>query len=620
MTMQDRTFSPSERAALAHTHGERCADCGATALAFTDDPALRGHADHATSFADGGTTTFDNGDWLCGPCNLRKGRKSRALRKFAAPAKPKLDRSKMRSWALEAIDAALDRQRTTGARSFFVAAGVGSGKTRAALGLYLAGDFDYIIAVVPKTGIRGSWESDAKEMGINLKPIEEGVRFKNEANHQTHGYVLTAGMINSVVAMLANLCARHRVLVVVDEAHHFAEGLAWTDALAAALGTAAFSLPMSGTPYRADNKRLINLNYLQDEDSTKIGTGQPDFVYSYEQALAERFVAPVVCRTMGGAITHCERENGQETRRTYSFDDDYAALEAKAEARKLSNKRLHVATVFAYDWQLDAVAEARKELVQMTLDHPHPWGGLVVCYTVEQARKLAKLIKDRWGDKCLLIVDEADTARAVAKFTQDSSYRWAISITKVSEGISIDRLRVGVLLSPVRSQSFFEQVRGRLARLENDIPWASQRGYFFVPDDPDFRLYAEEAHQMILHSVPWLADPEILRQRTAAERVQELAEIITGAAPMPSPEEAAQLSQHLSAPAEAHRTVLGSYTCYSIHEMTGAVTEYGEAVTEEEWKTRLRDEILANTGNALIASAASAADLDLFNDLFGDDK
>ena len=63
-----------------------------------------------------------------------------------------------------------------------------------------------------------------------------------------------------------------------------------------------------------------------------------------------------------------------------------------------------------------------------------------MAYTVEQAKLLAKTITERYGDKVMLLVRDTDTAKAVRKFQKDETYDWVVSITKVSEGVSIDRL------------------------------------------------------------------------------------------------------------------------------------------------------------------------------------
>ena len=83
-----------------------------------------------------------------------------------------------------------------------------------------------------------------------------------------------------------------------------------------------------------------------------------------------------------------------------------------------------------------SIAEARDELMSMRAGG-QAWGGLVVAYTVEQAKRLAAAIREEYGDNVMLVVADRDTAKAVAKFTADTSQIWIVSITKVSEGISI---------------------------------------------------------------------------------------------------------------------------------------------------------------------------------------
>lgn len=64
-----RSIPPSWRPIILERHGYRCANsaCGANLrkVAF--------HIDHIIPFSKGGTTTLDNLQALCGPCNLAKG-------------------------------------------------------------------------------------------------------------------------------------------------------------------------------------------------------------------------------------------------------------------------------------------------------------------------------------------------------------------------------------------------------------------------------------------------------------------------------------------------------------------------------------------------------------------
>lgn len=207
-----------------------------------------------------------------------------------------------------------------------------------------------------------------------------------------------------------------------------------------------------GTPYRADDNRISELDYVATRDGLRVS--EPTYTYSYGQALTDQVVAPVGCRIMGGKIGVYRADTG--SREIYNFADDYSKM---SRASELLNERMRTATVHSFDWQMASINEARNELMQMRTDG-RAWAGLIVAHTIKQAKTLQKKMAERWPDKTMLLVADADTRKAVDTLNSDNSYTWVISITKISEGVSIDRLRVGVYLTPVTSQSMFEQLRG----------------------------------------------------------------------------------------------------------------------------------------------------------------
>ncbi len=56
--------------------GYRCPMCGRLFVGPGKDGYEQLHGDHAISWTDGGRTTWENLQLLCGPCNLRKSGRS----------------------------------------------------------------------------------------------------------------------------------------------------------------------------------------------------------------------------------------------------------------------------------------------------------------------------------------------------------------------------------------------------------------------------------------------------------------------------------------------------------------------------------------------------------------
>lgn len=404
---------------------------------------------------------------------------------------------KLRRWQSEALKAqceAIER----GEKNFFVAAGVASGKTTQALALYQTGRFDKIVVVTPKTGIRRSWNDDAKPMGIKFLTIS--AKELMDDCRTEDGLVMTASMVPSVADKVHAYCKKYRVLLVLDEAHHYGENMAWAESVIDAFSCAAFMLALSGTPFRADERQILGLTYSKAGD---LGYAAPQFVYPYERALADGHVPPVITRFVGGRV---EQNFPDGTIKTYDYQDgDYAELNCFHPDKRRMGARIRLTAVECHEWQHAAIKLAREELMLMRNDG-HPWGGLIACKTLEQAKELTEHLETAYGDKVLNITGDADTEDAVAMLNADTSIDWAVTITKISEGCSIPRLRVGLMLTNITSKTMFDQFRGRLGRLYRGIGQLDQPAVLFVPADPRLIDHAVSLNTISLHSVPWLSE------------------------------------------------------------------------------------------------------------------
>ncbi|MBP0463604.1 DEAD/DEAH box helicase family protein [Roseomonas sp. PWR1] len=585
----------------------RCEACGAH--------APDGHADHVHPHALGGLTTMGNAQWLCASCNLAKGaRPGLGARGRHVLPKPAHNGVGRRRWQGEFLPAFLAATREPGRRRYFLGAAVGSGKTIAALLAYLAGDFDMIVVLTPKTGIRGSWTSDAAKVGIRLQTVMGSMSIEDGRRVMPHGYVLTAQMIPSVAAYLDRLCQMHRVLVVVDEAHHFAAGLAWSAQADAALAHAAFWLHVSGTPYRHDDREIAGLRYVRHGNRAE---GTPDFRRSYAETLRDGLVAPIICRFLGGSVT---RVNLNGTRETYDYaDGDYTARTGRPQRQRMA-ERLRLSTLASDDYQHAALREAVGELDRYRQDG-QPWGGLLVCATIRQAQALHRHLTGTLGQPALLLVDEADTEDGVARFEADHGLRWIVSITKVSEGVSVPRLRVALMLTNVTATQTLEQVRGRLARLLNGVGSLRQEATLFLMADPRLIAFARRSNEMVLHEVPWLAPGDgddharaMARLRAAmADRPEGDAEAHVGPHDDPDmPAHIRRLGDALRDEAQYRPIHLGDFRLYARPALDGAVIG-SEFVSEDEFLA-LRER-LAQFADPFVAMSASRELLEAALDL-----
>jgi superfamily II DNA or RNA helicase len=585
MTETRRLFNKGERQAIARSHGYRCARCGIHT--FT------GHSDHATSFANGGLTTLANAQYLCAPCNQAKGADNAPVMRIEPAAKPSLDGVHLRPWQREVVNLQIDAIKA-GASTYFIAAGVGSGKTLAALALYLQGDFDLIVAVTPRSGIRGSWHSDAQNLGIRLESILSASAFTADGlGEMPHGFVVNIQGLGSLTNEMRLLCAKYRVLAVFDEAHHLGADMPWTQSAVEALGTAAFSVGLSGTPFRTDSSRIYLLDYTAKGERA---TAKPDYTRQVHESVAAGECAAVVSRFVSGEVT--KEYASINSTEVFSFSDgDYSADTGTPDAARMS-ERLRLAAVMSTDWQMGAVREARAALMAMRADG-NPWGGLIGCATIDQATALRDRIEKEYGDECLLIVADVDTETAVAEFNADESYVWAISITKIAEGVSIKRLRVGLMLTNTLARGNFEQFKGRLMRLYGSIPSVSQTAELFLAADPRLMDMAIASNETMLHNIPWLAqgtddvedDDVVIRYEESVQEAQiglHGEERPEGEVIHTRKEDVIRLREELQRKRESMIIDIGSFTLRARAWLDGAVVG-DEFIEEQEYLALRRD-------------------------------
>ena len=380
-------FTNRQKRAVREMFDHVCSECGKPA----------NHVDHIQPASKGGNADYANAQLLCEQCNLKFSNKIKKESSSFKVDKPKLDRSALHDWQREALSAQLSAV-SEDEKTFFVSAGVGSGKTRQALSFYVESHFDMAIIIVPKTGIRGSWTDDAKEMGLNIEEVIEGSKRVNRTYGLPNGYVMTAPMAQSFLSEIAFLSRKLKLMVILDEAHHLGEGMAWQQSASAIADHSDFILALSGTPDRTDSNKIMALNY---KAQNREFVGHPQYIFNEGQALAQKLVAPIVTRFMGGSVA-VHHNGSAKLAEIFDYSDgDYSHLR-DANPREMMGKRLRYSAVESTDWQHSFIANARKDLLSLKEREGVSWGALVGCYTIEQAKSIKKHIESTYGDKCLL--------------------------------------------------------------------------------------------------------------------------------------------------------------------------------------------------------------------------
>ena len=442
-----RRFNSAERVALYLAADGKCTECH-------QELGPGWHGDHVTPYVAGGPTDVANGQALCPTCNLKKGRQLNGPRKWQADA--------LREFML---------WQPEGSNGFLVEATPGAGKTKLsiqiAIRLMESGHIERVVIAVPTARLETQWALEFAAFGININPnwhAGDGALATD-----VKGCVATYAEIANSPQIYRRLVGGVPTLAILDEVHHCGEEHSWGTGIRTAFEPAWRKLLLSGTPFRSTNDAIPFVRYVD-------GVGAPDFRYGYDKALADRVVRAVFFPRRGGQM---EWEWNGETRKA-TFDDLLPEQDA--------GRRLRTALSPRGEWIPQVVADADKMLMELRQSDPKA-GGIVFCETTPDARAVEQMLRKMGRNPVLVISDEPEANARIGTF-RESTDPWIVSIRKVSEGVDIPRLRVGVYATAWLTEMFFRQVVGRLVRTnaEEEDP----TGYLFIPDDERLRAMAQQ--------------------------------------------------------------------------------------------------------------------------------
>jgi superfamily II DNA or RNA helicase len=374
---------------------------------------------------------------------------------------------------------------------FLCQATPGAGKMRLAAELanelMSRGDIDYVLYCGPtRAVVQAAIEA---LQAVTGKPM--------------HGQLGAAGAGMTYQALpgrldaLKRLGQQHRVLLVWDESHHAAGHLGgegpnhWGGTLMALERHMAYTLAMSGTPWRTDGSCMPLLRYLEvadDAQETAAGprasegamTGRvapasaaaqvlhPDFVYTLQDAIRDgvcRYprVQLVDNRDIELSSFH-PRTGRQETHR-------YASI-----PQLLRHPAIDYGSLVRLDAPMQRLlALGTQQLNNLRQQDPQA-AGLVVAADIEHAEAVTQQLEAEGHEVCL-VTSRDPLAHVRLEAFRQASTPWIVAVGMVAEGVDIPRLRVGCYLSHIRTEQHFRQVLGRIIRRQGD-------------GDPDCYFYA----------------------------------------------------------------------------------------------------------------------------------
>jgi superfamily II DNA or RNA helicase len=383
---------------------------------------------------------------------------------------------RLRRWQKKA----LDRLAEVDATDTLVVATPGAGKTTfaltAALGELSRRPGHRLIVVAPTAHLKLQWAQAAERLGLHLEPQwQSGTPLPVDM----HGIVVTYQQVASAPAALR--AAAGKAVVILDELHHAGDDRAWGDAVREAFEPSPRRLALSGTPFRSDTRAIPFVRYQLDE-------AVADFEYGYGDALRDRrVVRPVYFPRINGFMEWMAPDGAVVSA---SFDD---ALD-----RVRSAQRLRTALSLDGEWMPTVLQQAHRQLVALRREQPDA-GGLVIATDREHAHGIADILRKRCGaDAVVVTSDDPMASHRIARFA-GSDAPWIVAVRMVSEGVDIPRLRIGVYATTTATDLFFRQAVGRLVRWTGAVP--QEKAYFFIPDDPRLREWAQQIADQRRHSL-----------------------------------------------------------------------------------------------------------------------
>ncbi|WP_316677796.1 DEAD/DEAH box helicase family protein [uncultured Tolumonas sp.] len=392
---------------------------------------------------------------------------------------------KLRHWQFECAQQALQHYQLSS--HFLCLATPGAGKTivaaEIARSMYQAQQVDFVLCFSP-----------SKEIASSIrKTFSARMKAKFNGSLGAVGESFTFHKLRFLADDFWTLLENHRVLVVLDEIHHCAgdeleNANAWgEEILLRILNKAAYTLALSGTPWRSDNLPIVLSKYTSADNQIIC-----NYTYGLQQAIKDHVCCiPQIVLIDNDAIGVTKYN---ETHKVYSSFEDL-----------INNTDLKYSDLINNDQVMRyALKTAHNKLSELRKDSPET-AGLVVASSVEHAVELQKILIDEFGTTAIIVnYTLANTSELIEQF-RNGSEEWIVSVGMISEGTDIKRLKVCCYLSDVKTELYFRQVLGRIIRVTQHEP---QTAWLYVLNDFTLREYAQRIntdipeYNIVLRDVP----------------------------------------------------------------------------------------------------------------------
>jgi len=380
----------------------------------------------------------------------------------------------LRIWQKNCVNAAIKHYKTK--PHFFCLATPASGKTMMAAALSKnlkdLGLIDFVICFSPSVTVANS--------------IKE--TFGKILNARFDGVIGALGKSYTYQSMLHlndefwHILNTHRVLVIFDEIHHCAGDSdkntnAWGEPILSHIkGKAAYTLALSGTPWRSDTLPITLSDYSGINRQIKC-----DYIYGLSQAIQDQVCrSPNIVLIDNESITVTKKDNEKQV--FTSFIDLFN--------KKIISYSELVKNETALKYILGGAINKLDDIRSL---NPKA-GGLIVASSVTHANAIYELMTEYYNQDIVLVTHKQVNSADIINNFRLSQQAWIVSVGMISEGTDIPRLQVCCHLSRVKTELYFRQILGRVLRMTKSN---NEQAWLYTFSEPQLSEYAHRLNQEI---------------------------------------------------------------------------------------------------------------------------
>jgi superfamily II DNA or RNA helicase len=375
---------------------------------------------------------------------------------------------KLRKWQTECLRQVLNKY-ASNHRHFLCLATPGAGKTTMAAevvaNLFELGLIDFVLCFSPSVII----SNDIRQT------LEKRTNKRFDGLIGAKGDSFTYQSMQYLNDEIWQLLKSHRVLCVFDELHHCSgsspdNANAWgEDIITKIQDQAAYTLALTGTPWRSDNTPIALAEYQGSENRILC-----DYVYGLAEAIQDQ-----VCRTPQIIVTDNNNISIQESGETIESFSSFSEL--------LNETPCPYQTVVENETVIrHIICQANNKLTEIRKVNPYA-GGLVVTSSVDHALKILNILHNEFNESAVIATYRENEPTTIIKDFKHNSTPWIVSVGMISEGTNIPRLQVCCHLTRIKTELHFRQILGRILRM-TDSP--NQEACLFMPAEKTLINYA----------------------------------------------------------------------------------------------------------------------------------